>query len=77
MVSGPSGSFVLELPMGNLFSYLPTETVWEQKDPPQAKALYPELDHGLEAWCKEKRQNLLLITQLEFMNHNVCIGNRT
>lgn len=46
------GSFVLELPMGILSAYLPTEEVWKVKAPAWARDLWPELKTQLEAWCR-------------------------
>lgn len=51
VVLGPQGTFVLELPMGILSAYLPTEDVWTRKAPRQARSLYPELKQELEQWC--------------------------
>ena len=31
--TGPGGSFILELPMGVLSAYLPTEESWKEKTP--------------------------------------------
>jgi hypothetical protein len=39
VVSGPGGSFVLELPMGVLSAYLPTEETWRSKAPAWAADL--------------------------------------
>jgi hypothetical protein len=49
---GPGGSFVLELPMGVLSAYLPTEEAWQQKSPTWARDLWPVLRTELEAWCR-------------------------
>jgi hypothetical protein len=57
VVSGSGGSFVLELPMGILAAYLPTETEWQRRAPVWAQALWPELKRELEDWCcKNKAQ---------------------
>jgi hypothetical protein len=48
---GPGGSLILELPMGTLSAYLPTEEAWLQKSPPWARTLWPVLRQELEAWC--------------------------
>ena len=50
--TGPGGSFVLELPMGILSAYLPTEEAWKRKAPAWACDLWPELKTELEAWCR-------------------------
>ncbi len=52
VVTGPGGSFILELPMGILSAYLPTEEVWKQKAPEWARNLWPILKTELEDWCK-------------------------
>jgi len=49
--NGPVGSFVLELPMGVLSAYLPTEVAWHQRAPSWARDLWPVLKVELEAWC--------------------------
>ena len=51
VVTGPGGAFVLELPMGILSAYLPTEEVWSQVGPLWALDLWPILKTELEAWC--------------------------
>jgi hypothetical protein len=51
--TGPGGSFILELPMGVLSAYLPTEAVWRAKCPAWARDLWPTLRLELEAWCKQ------------------------
>jgi hypothetical protein len=57
VVSGSGGSFVLELPMGILSAYLPTEAEWERRAPAWAQSLWPELKRELEDWCcKNKAQ---------------------
>jgi hypothetical protein len=43
---------VLELPMGVLSAYLPTEKVWRLKAPEWARDLWPELEADLKAWCR-------------------------
>jgi len=49
--TAPGGTFVLELPMGVLSAYLPTEDVWKQKAPQWATDLWPILRSELEQWC--------------------------
>jgi hypothetical protein len=50
--TGPGGSFILELPMGDFSAYLPTEETWKLKAPPWARELWPTLRAELEVWCK-------------------------
>jgi len=52
VVTGSGGSFVLELPMGILSAYLPTEPEWVRHAPVWAKSLWPELKRELEDWCR-------------------------
>ncbi|UJW84172.1 hypothetical protein [Devosia sp. SL43] len=52
VVSGPGGSFVLELPMGILSACLPTEEAWPGKAPAWAIDLWPQLRTELEHWCR-------------------------
>jgi len=47
--TGPGGTFVLELPMGVLSAYLPTEAVWQEKAPVWSRALWSELHDELAA----------------------------
>jgi hypothetical protein len=56
----PGGSFVLELPMGILSAYLPTEDSWQEKSPPWARDLWPVLKLELEAWCKANKARLFI-----------------
>jgi hypothetical protein len=51
--TGPGGSFVLELPMGVLSAYLPSEVAWRSKAPAWARELWPVLKVELEAWCEK------------------------
>jgi hypothetical protein len=53
VVTGPGGSFILELPMGSLSAYLPTEQVWHDKAPSWARDLWPVLKAELEQWCRD------------------------
>lgn len=53
VVSGSGGSFVLELPMGVLSVYLPTEAEWQHRAPLWAQLLWPALKSELEEWCTE------------------------
>lgn len=58
--TGPGGSFVLELPMGILSVYLPTENVWCTKAPEWARDLWPVLKTELEAWCIENKARFFI-----------------
>ena len=60
VVTGPGGSFILELPMGIFSAYLPTESAWNKKAPSWAKELYPELKQELETWCKENKAKFII-----------------
>lgn len=50
--TGPGGVFVLELPMGVLSAYLPTEEKWQTRGPSWARDLWPTLKAELEGWCQ-------------------------
>lgn len=58
--TGPGGSFVLELPMGVLSAYLPTEDAWKAKAPAWARHLWPDLKLELEAWCKKSKAQFII-----------------
>ena len=60
VVTGQAGAFVLELPMGHLSAYLPTEEVWQEKAPDWAKGLWAELRQQLELWCIENNARLVI-----------------
>jgi len=51
VVTGEGGAFVLELPMGVLSAYLPTEDAWPEKAPAWAAKLWPILERELRQWC--------------------------
>ncbi|MCH8498603.1 MAG: hypothetical protein LAT63_08995 [Marinobacter sp.] len=55
VVTGDGGQFILELPMGVLSAYLPTESAWEAKSPEWARNQYVELKQELEEWCKKNK----------------------
>ena len=55
VVTGDGGQFILELPMGVLSAYLPTESAWKSKSPEWAQNQYAELKQELEKWCKENK----------------------
>lgn len=50
--TAPGGTLVLELPMGVLTAYLPTEEEWRKRAPEWARELWRELKSELEAWCE-------------------------
>lgn len=52
VVTGPDGGFLLELPMGILSAYLPTEAAWKRTAPRWASDLWPILKTELEEWCR-------------------------
>jgi hypothetical protein len=58
--TGPGGSFVLELPMGILSVYLPTEDAWRGRAPDWAKDLWPVLHDELQAWCQKNKANFIV-----------------
>jgi hypothetical protein len=60
VVTGPGGSFVLELPMGILSAYLPTETAWQRRAPSWAVSLWPTLRAELVQWCSDNKAELYI-----------------
>jgi hypothetical protein len=58
--TGPGGSFVLELPMGILTAYLPTEEAFERKAPSWAQCLWPQLKDELSQWCVANKAQLVI-----------------
>jgi hypothetical protein len=46
------GAFVLELPMGVLSAYLPTEAEWQRRAPLWARTMWPVLHAELADWCR-------------------------
>jgi hypothetical protein len=58
--TGPAGTFVLELPMGILSAYLPTEAAWTRTAPPWARDLWPILHAELAAWCGANNAQLII-----------------
>jgi len=58
VVTGPGGSFILELPMGVLSAYLPTEEAWAGRAPAWAAELWPALKRDLEQWCRDNGARL-------------------
>ena len=60
VVTSKNGSFVLELPMGVLSAYLPTQDVWREIAPLWAKDNWPELRQDLEVWCKQNNAKFII-----------------
>ena len=58
--TGPGGSFVLELPMGILTAYLPTEEAFKNKAPSWALSLWPQLKADLTQWCAANKAELVI-----------------
>lgn len=58
--TGPGGTFVLELAMGVLTAFLPTEDVWRSNAPAWARDLWPVLKTDLEAWCENSKVRLVI-----------------
>ncbi|WP_282244375.1 hypothetical protein [Stenotrophomonas sp. PS02300] len=58
--TGPGGSFVLELPMGILTAYLPTEDAFKRTAPTWAEDLWPQLRDELEQWCVANKAQLVI-----------------
>jgi hypothetical protein len=51
VVVGPGGSFILELPMGDLTARLPTHEVWRTNAPRWAVDVWSVLRTELDQWC--------------------------
>jgi hypothetical protein len=60
VVTGPGGSFVLELPMGILSACLPPEELWPEKAPAWARDLWPTLKAELETWCRANEARFII-----------------
>ncbi|QED29919.1 hypothetical protein FRD01_22315 [Microvenator marinus] len=60
VVIAEEGSFKLDLAMGVLTAFLPTEDDWPDKAPAWARDLYPVLKEELEAWCAENKAKLVI-----------------
>ena len=58
VVTGPGGSFILELPMGIYSAWLPTHQVWLDTAPEWAKDLWPILKEELEDWCRRNKAKI-------------------
>jgi hypothetical protein len=54
------GSFVLELTMGVLGAYLPTEEAWKRKAPEWARDLWSVLKAELESWCQSNNTKFVI-----------------
>ena len=57
---GATGEFVLELSMGVLSAYLPTEDSWKEKAPIWARELWPVLRDELAEWCEVNKANFFI-----------------
>ena len=60
VVSGPGGSFILELPMGKLTACLPTEEAFRARAPEWARELWPQLRDELQAWCGQNDADFVI-----------------
>lgn len=60
VITADEGSFRIDLAMGVLTAFLPTEEDWPDKAPDWAKDLYPILRQELEAWCIEHNAKLVI-----------------
>lgn len=49
--TSPDGAFVLELSMGTLTAYLPSEQAFRSNAPTWAADLWPQLRDELAQWC--------------------------
>lgn len=58
--TGPGGTFVLELPMGTLSAYLPTEATWTRTAPAWARDLWPTLHAELTTWSVANNAQLII-----------------
>ncbi len=58
--TGPGGTFVLELPMGILTVYLPTEDAFKRAAPSWTEHLWPELRIELAQWCVTNKAQLII-----------------
>ena len=60
MITANEGSFCIDLAMGVLTAFLPTEQDWPEKAPKWAHGLYPILKEELEAWCGANNARLVI-----------------
>ena len=51
---------MLELPMGVLSAYLPTEAAWHRSAPVWARGLWPFLRVELEEWCRANNARFII-----------------
>lgn len=58
--TGPGGSFFLELSMGTLTAYLPSEQAFRSNTPAWAADLWPQLRIELEQWCAANNAALVV-----------------
>lgn len=58
--TGPGGAFVLELPMGTLTAYLPSEQAFRSSAPAWATHLWPQLRDELAQWCAANNASLVV-----------------
>jgi hypothetical protein len=49
------GSFVLEMPMGVLSVYFPTESAWRHNAPSWARAHWAGIQKQLDQWCRQNK----------------------
>lgn len=68
VVTGPGGGFVLELTMGVLTAYLPTEAAWRLNAPEWATDLWPTLKAELEDWCADSKTSTFALGQHPISN---------
>lgn len=61
VVSCAQGAFVLEMPMGKLSVYLPTEISFLRFAPHWAREMWPVLKAELEAWCDASNAVLFIV----------------
>ena len=53
-------SFVIELTMGVLTVYFPTQSKWEASAPEWAMQQWTRVEHDLSAWCAEQKIPLVI-----------------
>jgi hypothetical protein len=58
--TSPGGTIVLELPMGVLSAYLPTEAAWKHTAPAWSRDLWPVLRSEIEARCKANKTKFII-----------------
>lgn len=60
VISADEGSFKIDLAMGVLTAFLPTEEDWPEKAPDWARDMYAILKEELEVWCAENNAKLVI-----------------